>query len=151
MTTLTTPIYQLPYPDGDELVSDADSAFQSLALAIEAALNPPWTSLTPLGTNYSARAGYFAPGYRVSGGRVQLRGAMTKSAAIVTGDTLFTLPPAACPTATVALPVTVSRASTANSPAGKINIATSGVVTVEVIDTQAPTSLMLDGVSFSMS
>lgn len=150
MPILTTPIFHFPYPDGDELVSDADTAFANLALSIEGALNPPWTTLTPLGTNYSARAGYFAPAYRLFGdGRVQLRGGMTKSVAIVSGDTLFTLPTAARPTVTVAVVATVSRASTANSPVAKLNVATSGAVTVEVIDSQAPTSLMLDGVGFS--
>src|SRR3954451_15546557 len=121
MPIQTTPIFHLPYPDGDELVSDADSAFAALALGIEAALNPPWTALTPLGTSYTARAGYFAPGYRVFGdGRVQLRGGMTKNPNVVTGDTLFTLPTVARPSVTVAVVVTVSRAATSSSPVGKL-------------------------------
>lgn len=151
MATLSTPVFHLPYPDGDELVSNADAAFSALALSVEAAMNPTWTAITPA-AGYSARVGYFAPAYRVFGdGRVELRGAMTKSTAIVTGDTLFTLATGARPTAQVALAAVVNRSDATKSPAAKITIATSGVATVEVIDSQGPLSIVFDGTSFTKS
>jgi hypothetical protein len=152
MPTLTTPTFLLPYPDGDELVSDGDAAFAALALAIEVALNPPWNviSAAGFGANYSARAGYFAPAYRVFGdGRVQLRGGMSKTVAIVTNDVLFTLPTPARPSSAVSLPIAVTRSAANKTPTGKIEIATTGAVVVHVFDGDLPPSISLDGASYS--
>ena len=153
MTITMTPALKLPCPDANELVQDGSSAITGLALAVEAALAPPWVPLTPLGTNanYSARAGYLVPAYRVLGnGMVQLRGGLTKSSAIVSGETVFTLPPEARPTAAVSVVIAVHRTGTTNVVAGKLDIvAATGAVTVHVIDAQAAVSIAIDGGQFS--
>jgi len=147
---LTTPIFDFPYPEGSDLVQEGNDVIQDLAEAIEAAMNPPWVDLAPLGTNYSQRAGYLAPAYRVrDDGQVQLRGGLTKSAAIITGDTLFTLPDDAWPTASVSLVIAVHRTGTTNAVTGRLDIATTGATTVHVIDAQAAVSIALDGAGFS--
>jgi hypothetical protein len=145
-----TPTLRLPCPDGNELVTDGDDAITALALAVEAALAPAWTTLTPLGANYTARAGYLTPGYRLlKNGQVHLRGGMTKSSAIVSGETVFTLPAEARPTAAVSVVIAVHRTGTTNAVAGKLDIATTGVATVHVIDAQVPVSFTMDGVQFN--
>jgi hypothetical protein len=147
---LTTPIFALPYPEGSDLVQEGNDAIQELAETIEDAINPPWNTLTPLSPGYTARAGWLTPAYQLrDDGQVELRGAMTKSTAILSGETLFTLPVEARPTASVAFGVVVSRSDATKSPAAKITITTTGNATVEVIDSQAPTSIMLDGGRFN--
>jgi hypothetical protein len=154
MATLTTPTCQIPYPDGDELVSDGDAAFAALALGTEAAMCPMWSVLSPgvFGVNYTPRAGYFAPGYRVFGdGRIQLRGGMTRTGGtIISGETLFTLPTLARPTLAVSVVIAVHRTgATTRAVTGKIDIAATGVTTIHVLDGDGPTSIALDGVSYS--
>jgi hypothetical protein len=145
-----TPIYRFPYPEGSDLVTNGDEAIQALALAVEAALSPAWVVLAPLGANYSGRAGYLTPSYQLMGsGQVSLRGGLTKATAIVSGETVFTLPPEAQPTAAVSVVISVHRSGTVNSVAGKLDIATTGVATVHVIDAQAPVSFAMDGARFS--
>jgi hypothetical protein len=149
MITLT-PTLRLPMPDGNELVQDGNAAITALALAVEAALAPAWAVLAPLGSGYSARAGYLTPSYRVMGtGTVQLRGGLTKSTAIVSGETVFTLPVEARPTAAVSVPISVHRTGATNTVTGKLDIATTGVATVHVIDAQAAVSIAIDGGQFS--
>lgn len=46
MTTLTTPIYKLPWPDGAERVMDGDNAIGALATAVEGVLS---TLVQPIG------------------------------------------------------------------------------------------------------
>jgi hypothetical protein len=151
MAITLTPVLKLPCPDGNELVKEGNDAITSLALAVEAALAPPWVPFTPLGANYSARAGYLVPAYRVLGtGMVQLRGGLTKSSAIVSGETVFTLPAEARPTAAVSVVIAVHRTGATNAVAGKLDIvAATGVVTVHVIDAQAAVSIAIDGGQFS--
>ncbi len=147
---LTTPIYDFPYPEGSDLVQDGNDIIQALAEAVEAAMNPPWVAIAPLGAGYSARAGYLAPAYRVhDGGQVQLRGGLTKSTAIVSGESVFTLPDEARPTAAVSMVIAVHRTGVVNSVAGRLDIPTTGLVTVHVIDAQAPVSIAIDGGQFS--
>src|SRR4051812_15659882 len=149
----TTPVYGFPYPEPGDAVRDGDDVIKALAQTVEAALSPPWVALTPLGTNYGLRAGYFDPAYRVfTNGRVELRGGLTKSANIASGDIVFTLPTEGRPTRTVSIAISVYRSgNTANATAGRLDIATTGVATVHVIDAQAVTSVAMDGAQFSMS
>lgn len=152
MAVTLTPLFGLPCPDQNELVSDGANAISALALAVEAALNPAWVALGSLGTGYGARSGYLAPAYRVFGdGRVQFRGGLTKATAIVSTETVFTLPTDVRPSASVSVIIPVHRTGVSNSVAGKLDIATTGVATVHVIDSQTPVSIALDGVSFSRS
>jgi hypothetical protein len=147
---LTTDIYEFPYPEGSDLVQDGNDMIQALAEAVEAAMNPPWVALSLLGANYSPRAGYLPPAYRVyDDGQVQLRGGLTKGTAMITGDTLFTIPVDGRPTANVAFGAVVNRSDATKSPAAKITISTAGLATVEVIDSQVPLSIVFDGAEFS--
>lgn len=146
----TTTLYGFPYPEPGDLVRDGDDVIKALAQGVEAALNPPWTALAQLGAGYSARAGYLVPAYRVfPDGRVELRGGLTKSSSIVSGETVFTVPSGGWPTAAVSIVIAVHRSGTTNSVAGKLDIASTGVATVHVIDAQAVTSIAMDGGRFS--
>jgi len=146
---LTTPIFDFPYPEGSDLVQDGNDVIQALAEAIEDALNPPWTAIT-LNASYTARSGHHAPACRVFGdGTVELRGGIDKSSNIASNNTPFTLPTEAQPTAIVAVPFGVSRAAATNSAVGRLDIAATGVATVNVIDTGTTTWMSLDGISFS--
>jgi hypothetical protein len=80
---------------------------------------------------------------------VQFRGGLTKSTAIVSGESVITLPDEARPTAAVSMLIAVHRTGVVNSVAGKLDIATTGVATVHVIDAQAAVSIAIDGVEFS--
>jgi hypothetical protein len=149
----TTPTLGFPYPDGGDLVRDGDDVIKALALAVEAAMTaapPAWTTIT-LNANYTPRAGYHVPAYRVlSDGTVQLRGGITKSSAIITADSPFTLPVAARPVAAVSMAVGTTRASgVVNITVGRLDIATTGVATLAVIDAQSSVNMTLDGVQYS--
>jgi hypothetical protein len=48
MSTLTTPRYGFPYPDGTERVMDGDNAIGALATAVESLLYPYLTGLSPI-------------------------------------------------------------------------------------------------------
>lgn len=145
----TTPTNGLPYPLGTDRVMDGDDAIKALAEA----LDPPWTAL-PLGANMSARAGFAAPGCRLVGTKkVELRGGITKSSALVSADVLGTLPAAMRPAVASHLVGAGTRTGSAGSPTVRIDIAaTTGVITVQV-DTNATngTSVCLDGCVFWLS
>jgi len=149
MTTTLTLGLRLPYPDGNELVRDGDNAIAALAQAVEAALNPPWTAIA-LNATFTARAGHHVPSYRVFlDGTVELRGGIDKSSNIASTNTPFTLATEARPIAIVAVPFGVSRAAVTNSAVGRLDIAATGVATVNVVDTGTTTWMSLDGISFS--
>jgi hypothetical protein len=136
-----------PYPDGTDLVRDGDDVIRALAEAIEAKLMPtPWANLTPLGVGYSARSGYHVPSYEVyPDGKVRFRGGLTKSSAIVSGETVFTLPTNGRPTVEVEFPIGVARTGTTNDVVGRIKVTPAGAATVFVIDSEGATSISIDG------
>lgn len=140
-----------PYPDGTDLVRDGDDVIKALAQAIEAKLMPTdWANITPLGAGYGNRSGYHTPSYQVyPNGKVELRGGLTKSSAIVSGETAFTLPTNGHPGVEVSMPIGVGRTGTANLPVGRITILPTGVASLDVIDAQGAVSISLNGVVFS--
>ena len=145
----TTATYGFPYPEGSDLVRDGNDVMAALAAAVEAALNPPWTALT-LNATYTPRAGHHVPAYRVfANGRVQLRGGIEKSSNIGSGNTPLTLPAAAQPTVTVVVAVATSRVGGTYPATGRLDIAPTGVCTVQVLDAGTLTWVSLDGVEYS--
>lgn len=77
---------------GDTIVISQNSSGNWLALGKLATAAGEWTAL-PLSAGFSPVAGYFAPSYRIIGGReVQLRGSANKSSTLVSGDVWAVLP-----------------------------------------------------------
>jgi hypothetical protein len=140
-----------PYPNGGDPIQGGDDVIKALAEAIEAKIMPSaWTAITPLSAGFTARAGYYAPAYRVyPDGRVQLRGALDKSTNLASGNTPFTVDVPARPSVAVSVPFAHSRLDTTRSVAGRIDISTLGVFTIQVIDAGATTWMSLDGVTYS--
>lgn len=133
----------LPYPVGTDRVADGDDAIRALAEA----LDPAWVVLG-LNATFSARPGSLVPAYRVIAGVVYLRGQIQKTTNLATGDAPLTFPIPARPTALVGLAFAASK-GTAGSPNGRLEIATTGVGTINIDGANVGVWFSLDGVSYS--
>jgi len=142
----------LTYPDatGHTRLWEHIQALADSAEAALDALDPAWTNLALAGPTYVARTGYLVPAYRVIGNKVELRGGITKSSNIASGDVVLTLPLAARPvSANIWHPISLSRGgSTTAGVAGRLDIVPAGTCTVQVDSTSPGPNLSLDGVSF---
>jgi hypothetical protein len=140
-----------PYPLGSDRVRDGDDTIKALAEAIEAKLMPTaWANIT-LNTNFTARASYQVPAYRVfPDGKVELRGGVHKATSLVSGDFPFlTLPTTVKPTTTVILTIGVTRLSGVTAAtSGRLDIDVNGKGTVLLVDANASNDFSLDGVFF---
>lgn len=152
MTILKTTVFQLPYPDGSELVKQGDNAIAALAAAIELALSPPWVSLVPsLQSGFAAAAGYQVPSYQLfADGRVRFRGGISRGSNLTSGLVPIILPAEIRSTSIVSVPFVATRsATTSGSPTGQAIISTNGNVTIYVDNTVVSNFFVLDGVQYS--
>ncbi len=113
-------------------------------LAIAQSKPTAWVALdlTGAGGSPTARSGHFAPGSRLVGDRVELRGGLTFGGSYTAGQTIGTLPVSHRPTSTVTLG---GRSSTASA---LFTINTDGTIT-KTGNQSAADHVMLDGLFFT--
>lgn len=118
-------LYDVAIPAGSTEISAANVVKDPNSWA----RNTGWVALTGFAAGWSARAGTYAPAYRRwADGRIDLRGGVQKSSAIVNAETVLTLPAEVRPAATVVATCGVSRVN--GGPTARLDIATTGVTTL---------------------
>jgi hypothetical protein len=111
---------------------------EQAVLVAQLVVETAWTAPT-LSTNWSVFGGLTA-GYKLdTTGRVYLRGVITKSLAVVSGETVFTLPAGFRPVQNTNFP------AVSNSAFGYLSVSSAGVVAVQVGNAAW---FSLDGISF---